>query len=412
MSSTRTIAALDIGSFKTCCFIAEARDGGSVRVTGMSHQASAGIKQGIVVDMEAAQHAISSAVHSAEQMAGTQVTEAIVSLTGGLGKSRVFRHEMTIGGGAVRDMDVRRLVADCRASAIEPDRTLIHAVPVGYSIDGAPTTMDPRGMHGQTLGVRMTMISAADSVVRNLMTCVARCHLEPRDLVMAPYAAGLAVLVEDERDLGTTVVDMGANSTSLAVFYEGAAIHADIIPVGGRHITNDICQGLHTPVDHAERLKNLYGHAIRSTNDEQAMIDVKLIGEDRDAAPVQVPRSHLTGIIAPRIEEILELVKERLEASGLSAIAGQRVVLTGGAAQLAGLRELAAQVLEKQVRIGRPLRLSGLAESTGGPGFATCAGLIMFAVDDRGEARGTETYRLTVQPGLFGKLGGWIRENF
>lgn len=412
MSSPRTIAALDIGSFKVCCFIAEARDGGHVRVTGMSHQASAGIKQGMVVDMEAAQHAISSAVHSAEQMAGTQVTEAIVSLTGGNLKSRIMRREMAIGGGAVRDMDVRRLLQDCRVAAVEPDRTLIHAVPVGYSIDGSPTTMDPRGMHGQSLGVRMTMMSASESAIRNLLTCVARCHLEPRDLVAAPYAAGLSALVEDERDLGTTVVDMGGGTTSIAVFYEGAAIHTDIIPVGGRHITNDISQGLHTPIEHAERLKNLYGNAIRSTNDEHEMIDVRQIGDDRDATPIQVPRSHLTGIIAPRIEEILELVKARIDGSGVAGMAGQRVVLTGGAAQLPGLRELAGEMLEKQVRIGRPLRISGLAEATGGPAFATCAGLIMFAVDDRGEARAAQAHKNPVQAGFFGRLGGWLRENF
>lgn len=412
MSSHRTIAALDVGSFKICCFIAEARGPGKVRVTGMSHQASAGIRQGMVVDMDAAQQAISSAVHSAEQMAGSQVHEVVVSLTGGHPRSQVLRREMTIGGGAIKDMDVRRLLHDCRGSASLTDSMLIHAVPVGYSIDGSPLTPDPRGMHGQTLGVRMTVVSAAESAVRNLLTCVARCHLEARDLVVSPYAAGLAALVEDERDLGTTIVEMGAGTTSLAVFYEGAAIHTDVIPIGGRHVTNDISQGLHTRIDHAERLKTLYGNAIRSSNEDREMIDVVQIGEDPDATPQQVPRSHLNGIIAPRIEETLELVRQRLDKSGVSGLAGQRVVLTGGAAQLPGLRELAGQILDKQVRIGRPLRISGLAEATGGPAFATCAGLLMFAVDDRGEARSAQAHKPPTNGSLFGRLGGWFRENF
>ncbi|WP_425405966.1 cell division protein FtsA [Hwanghaeella sp.] len=412
MSSPRTIAALDVGSFKICCFIAEARGPGKVRVTGMSHQASAGIRQGMVVDMDAAQQAISSAVHSAEQMAGSQVHEVVVSLTGGQPRSQVLRREMTIGGGAIKDMDVRRLLHDCRGSATLTDSMLIHAVPVGYSIDGSPLTPDPRGMHGQTLGVRMTVVSAAESAVRNLLTCVARCHLEVRDLVVSPYAAGLAALVEDERDLGTTIVEMGAGTTSLAVFYEGAAIHTDVIPIGGRHVTNDISQGLHTRIDHAERLKTLYGNAIRSSNEDREMIDVVQIGEDPDATPQQVPRSHLNGIIAPRIEETMELVRQRLDKSGVSGLAGQRVVLTGGAAQLPGLRELAGQILDKQVRIGRPLRISGLAEATGGPAFATCAGLLMFAVDDRGEARSAQAQKAPANGSLFGRLGGWFRENF
>jgi len=412
MSTPRTIAALDVGSFKICCFIAESRGAGQVRVTGMSHQASAGIRQGMVVDMEAAQQAISSAVHSAEKMAGTQVHEMVVSLTGGQPESQVVRREMNIGGGAIRDMDVRRLLQDCRGLAALNDRSLIHAVPVGYSIDGSPMTPDPRGMHGQTLGVRMTVVSAADSAVRNLLNCIARCHLETRDLVVSPYAAGLSALVEDERDLGTTIVEMGAGTTSLAVFYEGAAIHTDVIPIGGRHVTNDISQGLHTRIDHAERLKTLYGNAIRSASDESEMIDVVQIGEDPDASPHQIPRSHLSGIIAPRIEETLELVRQRLDKSGVAGLAGQRVVLTGGGAQMPGLRELAGQILDKQVRIGRPLRISGLAEATGGPGFATCAGLLMFAIDDRGEARAAQAHKPQQNVGLIGRLGGWFRENF
>ncbi|MDJ0686384.1 MAG: cell division protein FtsA [Alphaproteobacteria bacterium] len=412
MSGARIVAALDVGSFKVCCFIAEARDDGTLRVIGMSHQASAGVKQGVIVDMELAQQAISSAVHAAEQMAGVQVRDVTVSLTGGAPVTQTLRREMTIGGGAVKDVDVRRLLHDCRAGAQLEGRQLIHAIPVGYSIDGSPTTLDPRGMHGQMLGVRMTVVSAAASTVRNLLTCVARCHLEVRDLVVAPYAAGLAALVEDERDLGATVVDIGAGVTALAVFYEGAAIHMDVIPVGGRHVTNDISQGLHTRIDHAERLKTLYGNAVRSTTDDEEMIDVVQIGEEQDAAGLQAPRSHLTGIIAPRTEEILEMVKRRLDQSGVAGVAGQRMILTGGAAQLPGIREVATHILGKQVRVGRPLRLSGLAEATGGPAFATAAGLLMFAVDDRGEARGAEVKKQSAKVGAFGKIGGWLRDNF
>lgn len=412
MTGVRIIAGLDVGSYKICCFIAEAREDGSLTVIGMSHQASAGVKQGVIIDMEAAQHAMASAVHAAEQMAGVQIREVTVSLTAGGPKSKTLRREMTIGGGAIKDVDVRRLLHDCRAEAHGEGRQLIHAVPVGYSIDGSPTTHDPRGMHGQMLGVRMTAVSAAESAVRNLLTCVARCHLEVRDLVLAPYAAGLSAMLEDERDLGATLVDIGGGVTSLAVFYEGSPVHMDVIPVGGRHITNDISQGLHTSIDNAERLKTYFGNAVRSTVDDANMIDVVPIGEDPETGAHQEPRSHLTGIIAPRVEEILELVKHRVESSGVSALAGQRVILTGGAATMPGIREVATQILGKQVRVGRPLRINGLASSTGGPAFATAAGLLMFAVDDRGEARGAEIKKQAMRTGTFGRIGGWLRDNF
>lgn len=412
MSTNRIIAALDVGSFKVCCFIAQVREGGSIRVTGMSHQASAGIERGVVTDMKAAEAAISSAVHAAEQMAGTRVDEIAVSLTGGAPESAVIRRDTVVAGNAIKDIEVRRLLQECRLSVPLEGRSLIHAVPIGYSIDGSPMTSDPRGMHGQTLSVQMTAITASTGRIQTLLSCIANCHLQVSELVIAPYAAGLASLVEDERDLGATLIDMGAGTTSMAVFYEGATVYADVIPVGGGHVTRDIARGLSTPPQQAERLKTLYGSALRTANDDHEMIDVPALGEDRETPPNQVPRSYLNSIIAPRLEETFELVRERLEKSGVAGLAGQRVVLIGGASQLPGAQQLAAQILEKQVRLGRPLRIAGLAEATGGPAFATCAGLLAFVVDNRGEARRTAAERSPENGGFFSKMGGWFRENF
>ncbi len=412
MSANRTIAALDVGSTKVSCFIAEASDAGRLRVTGMSHHASAGVKNGIVTDMDAAYRAILAAVHQAEQMAGGEtISDVVVSVGGVHPKSASVRREMVIGGGAIKDADVRRLLEDARNSVGLGDDMLLHAIPAGYSVDGGPLLREPRAMHGQSLGVRMQVVTAARSPVQNLANCVLQCHLKIQDFALSSYAAGLSSLVEDERDLGAIVIDMGGGTTSFSVFFEGSAVYSDAIPVGGLHVTADIARGLSTPVNQAERLKNLFGSAIPAPSDAREMIDAPQVGEDADTVPNRVPKSYLVSIIQPRIEETFELVRDKLDATGGAGRAGHRVVLTGGASQLPGVRDTAARILGKQVRHGRPLGITGLAEATGGPGFAVAAGLLSFAVDDRGEARAAKA-REPARGGIMRRMGGWLRENF
>lgn len=409
MATTRKLTALDVGSTKICCFIAEVSEAGRLRVTGISHQQSAGLKGGVVVDMESAYRAILSAVHSAEQMAGTTIEDVIVSINGGRPQSTTLTREMMIGGGAIRDPDITRILQDVRDEANIANRMLLHAIPIGYSVDGGPLLKEPRAMHAQTLAVKMHVVTANEAAVQNLVNCVARCHLRVSDYALAPYAAGLSSLVEDEKDLGATVIDLGGGTTSFCVFYEGAAVHGDCIPVGGQHVTSDIARGLATSLHQAERLKTLYGSCLPAPSDDRDMIDAPRIGEEDDASPNRVPKSFLVSIIAPRLEETFELIKKRLDASGAAGMAGQRVVLTGGASQLPGVREMAARILGKQVRHGRPLKVSGLAEATGGPAFATAAGLLHFAVDDCGEARGAAAQSDASRAGFLSKMGGWFR---
>lgn len=409
MATTRKLTALDVGSTKICCFIAEVSDAGRIRVTGMSHQQSAGLKAGNIVDMESAYRAILSAVHSAEQMAGTTIEDTVISINGARPQSTGMTREMMIGGGAIRDPDIARLLQEARQAADLEGRMILHAIPIGYSVDGGPLLKEPRGMHGQTLAVRMHVVTANESAMQNLVNCVARCHLAVSDYALAPYAAGLAALVEDEKDLGATIIDMGGGTTSFCVFYEGAAVHGDCIPVGGQHVTSDIARGLATSLHQAERLKTLYGSCLPAPSDDREMIDAPRIGEEDDDSPNRVPKSHLVSIIEPRLEETFELVRKRLDASGAAGMAGQRVVLTGGASQLPGVRELAARILGKQVRHGRPLKVSGLAEATGGPAFATAAGLLHFAVDDCGEARAAAQPDPANRGGLISRVGGWFR---
>jgi len=405
------VSALDIGSTKVCCFIARVEND-KPRVLGIGHQISRGVRNGTIVDLEAASTSVLNAVHAAEQMAGETIQRVVANLSGGFSASRIIRAEIGITAREIGDADMRRVLEHGYLMREPRDRQVIHSVPVGFSVDDSRGIRDPRGMLGERLGVNMHVVTASAAGVRNHASAIGRSHLEVEALVVSPYASGLSCLVEDEIGLGVTVIDMGGGTTTIGVFFDGNLIFADYVPVGGGHVTNDIARGLSTSIADAERMKTLFGSAISSSTDEREMIAVPQIGEEDDGHVNHVPKSLLVGIIAPRIEETFELARNRLEASGFDKIAGRRVVLTGGACQLHGAREFAGLILDKQVRIGRPQRVTGLAEATGGPAFATTAGLLHFALSEQAEVTGPRRWPEASRRGVFGRLGHWLRENF
>jgi len=414
-----TVAALDVGSSKISCFIAKIEPGrmsnghAPVRVTGIGHQVSRGIRAGAVVDMDAAEDAIRIAVDAAERMAGVTIKDVVVGVSGCDPKSQTVGVKAAISGPEVTDQDCGRLISYAQSNFQPDGRDVLHAIPTNYSIDGSRGVRDPRGMFGEKLGVDVHMISGQRGPLRNLELCIERCHLSVAGITVSPYASGLASLVEDEMDLGVAVIDMGGGTTSLGVFFEGAMVYCDSVSIGGNHITNDIARGLSTPLAHAERMKTLYGSALASPSDEREMIDVPQVGESEADSANHIPRSMLTGIIQPRLEETFELVRDRLEASGFARLAGRRVVLTGGASQMNGARELASRMLDKQVRVGQPIRLTGLAEATGGPAFSTCAGLLTYAQISPFESAGSdsEAENATGRGQIF-RFGRWLKDNF
>jgi len=406
------VAALDIGTSKIACIIARV-DGAQPKVIGVGQHGARGIKAGTVVDMEAAQQSIIQAVHAAEQMAGETLQGVVVNLSGGHPSSRTSLHEIPVEGHEISDNDLRRVLDEGRQMVSEPaDRTILHTIPVGFSIDGSRGIRDPRGMFGQRLGVHMHAVSASTGAIRTLASCVSRCHLDIDGVVVSPYAAGMSALVEDERQLGVTLIDMGAGTTTIAVFFDGNLVFTDCVPIGGMHVTNDIARGLSTPLAHAERMKTLYGSATVASTDDKEMIDVPLIGEDNHIHANAVPKSILTGIIQPRLEETFELVRSRLEASGFDKLAAPRAVLVGGGAQLQGVRDLAALILDKTVRLGRPAGLQALSDPFAGPAFATAAGLIHYALQPAAEAVKRPRSNGPQPTGMFGRLGLWLKENF
>lgn len=406
------VAVLDVGSSKVACMIAHRTDTGH-EVIGAGQQVSHGIRGGVVLDMELAEAAIRSAVEIAEHMARETISRMVVSLTGGLPQSRRVRFEVPLNGHEVGDLDIQRVLdSQWLRQQQTADRRLVHAIPVSYSIDDHQGVRDPRGMVGSRLGANLHLVSVEATAARNITTCVSRCHLEPETLIASGYAAGLGCLVDDEMDLGCTLLDMGAGSTGIALFYQGELVHLDAVPVGGLHVTNDIARGLSTTVAHAERIKSLFASVLRSPSDDRELINVPLVGEDDEGEAQQVPRSMLYGIVKPRIDELLELVRARIQASGLHNMAGRTVILTGGASQLTGLRELTASMLSSKVRIGRPAPVSGVPESFTGPGFSVCAGLLHYIFEKPEEPISPSFSHLSEGRGPFGRLGTWLREHF
>jgi cell division protein FtsA len=406
------IAGIDVGTTKICCFIGRVEADGP-RVVGIGHQLSRGLRGGSIVDLEAATESIGNAIHAAEEMAGLTIERVIVN-KGAFSASRIVRTEIDFPAREITDANMRQVLERDYLMRNAADRQVIHSIPVGFSVDDSRGIRDPRGMVGQRLGVDMHVATTDVAAARNLTLLVERCHIGVEAMVAAPYVSGLSVLAEDEADLGAALIDMGAGTTTMAVFSGGRLVHGDGFAVGGQHVTMDIARGLNTSMSVAERIKAYYGSVLSGGSDERDMITIPSVDDADRGAPQFVSRAQLMGIIRPRIEEILEMVRDRLKASSFAAEPRGRVVLTGGASQLNGLVELASQILGRPVRIGRPLGIARLPEEAKGPAFAAATGLLVYpqaAHLEHFEGSGRRTGRMTTE-GYIARVGRWLRESF
>ncbi len=418
------VCALEIGTSKIVCLVARLkprapqdvlrRRSHGIEVLGIGHVQSRGVKSGTVIDIQEAEEALRLAVDSAERMAGVHVESVVVSMTAGRMSSELYAATVHLQGPSAADGDIARVLTAGSRHSVRDGRVVLHSLPIGYAIDDARGIRDPRGMLGRSLGVDMHVVTAEVAAARNLMLVVERCHLGVEAMVAAPYVSGLSVLADDEADLGAAVVDLGAGTTTVAVFSGGRFVHADGFALGGNHVTMDLARGLTTTVADAERMKTLWGAAVSGPSDDRDMINVPSVGDDEHEPPRIIPRAGLVRIIRPRVEEILEMVRDRLAASPFAADPRGRVILTGGAAQLTGLSELASRILNRQVRVGRPLGISGLPEAVKGPAFAAAAGLLVYpqcAYLEHCEPRRTRQL-MTGTDGYFAKVGRWLKESF
>ena len=320
---------------------------------GVGHLRSRGIKAGVIIDLAEAEATVRAAIAQAERAARLTLEEVFVSVSCGRLQSSNFSASVDISGGVVRSDDIDRLMAGGHAFAEREGRTLIHLNRIGFRVDGAAGSHDPRGMAASRLSADLHTVAADEAPVRNLMLVVERCYLNVRALIATPYASALAATSEEERRLGVTCIDIGGGTATVAAFADGHFIHAATVPVGGHHITLDIAQSLQTPLAEAERIKTLYGTMVLAQSDEFETFSYALAGEE-DGARGQATKAHLAGIIRPRVAGILGMVRERLDKAGVSSFAGERVVLTGGASALVGLGEFAANTLGRPARVATP----------------------------------------------------------
>ncbi len=418
------VSVLDVGSTKVCCIIARLRprDPGEalrgrthqIEIIGFGQRQAQGMKSGVVTDMEAAERCIRHAVDAAERMANLTVDSLIVSMSAGRLQSETYSASVALDGHEVQEDDIARVLRAGRSHSLTEGRSSIHSLPIGYSLDGNRGISDPTDMFGNKLGVDMHVVTADHAPIRNLELCVNRCHLQVEAFVATPYASGLSVLVDDEAELGVACIDMGGGTTTISIFVEGQFVHTDGFAIGGHHVTMDIARGLSTRLADAERLKTLAGSALPSVSDDREILTVPPVGDDERDLPHQVPRSALTRIIRPRVEEILELARDKINSSGFSAQVGRRLVLTGGASQLTGMSEVARRILARNVRLGRPLGAAGLPEIAKGPSFSAAVGLLIYPQVAQIEQFATRKQKLSLTgtDGYFARVGQWFRECF
>ena len=421
------IAVLDVGTSKIACLILKF-DGrervpsgegiGAMagqtkfRVIGAATTRSRGIDLGETVAVQETERAIRTAVQAAQKMANCRVDHVMACLSGGQPRSYGLAGQVNVSGDVVGETDIAHVLAACDVPDYGADREILHAQPVNFALDHRSGLIDPRDQIGQRLACDMHMLTVDTPVIENLIYCLRRCDLELAGLAISSYVSAISALVEDEQELGAACVDMGGGTTGLSIFMKRHMIYADAVRMGGVHVTQDISKGLQIGMAAAERIKTFHGGAVATGLDDRELIEAPHIGDRHPAERRTISRSALIGVIRPRLEEILEEVRERLDASGFQHMPARRIVLTGGGAQLIGVEEVAGRVLGQQVRIGKPMRIAGLPQATTGPGFSAAVGLALYAARPQDELWDFEPAGGFSSRRRLSQAVRWFRENW
>jgi len=373
------IAALDIGTTKICCALAQPLENSSeLQIFGLGHQISQGVNHGKIVNVREASSAISKAIHAAEHMARQSIQEVFVNLSGPVTSLRPIVIK-ELGGRAVEEEDIQNLLLQAQQLATKNDKEeTLHCLPICYSVDDNKNVLDPLDMYAETLGVKVHVTTTSKSRVRNLISTLDRAQVDAQHILYTPYASGLGTLVEDEMDLGVGVIDFGGGTTSIGIFKCGNCLFSASVPLGGVNITNDIAHALSTPIVQAERLKILYGSALFSPLNKKERLKIPQISISQKEVEKSITRFELNSIIQPRLDEIFDLLLEKLNHYPAVKSAARRFVLTGGGSQMTDIKKYAAKKLGQQVRLGLPIDIQGLTEASGGASFSVCAGLLHY----------------------------------
>jgi len=397
------IVGLDIGTSKIACIVAEAGPDGRLDIVGIGTHPSKGLRRGVVVNIESTVESIRLAVEEAELMADVDIKKVYVGIAGSHIRGYNSHGVVATKNGEVTDDDVNRVVEAAKAMNIPADQQILHVLPQEFIIDRQDGIREPVGMSGVRLETRVHVITGAVSSAQNIIKCCNRCDLDVSATVLEQIASSEAVLSQDEKDIGVLLVDIGGGTTDLAVFIDGAIRHTAVIPVGGDHMTNDLVAGLRTSAREADILKKKYGSCMTSMISADETVEVPRVG---GRPPQTMPRQVMAQLLEPRMQELFELVREELERSGYRELVAAGVVLTGGSCLLEGAQELADEIFELPVRLGRPQHVGGLVDVVNSPIFSTGVGLIQYGQRYR-EEHGLR-YDEATSEGLWTSIRRWF----
>ena len=421
MSRVRRVAALDLGTTKVCCAVADVEPDG-LRVLGVGEVPSRGVRKGMIVEIERAAEGVAEALDVAERQSGVPISGAVVGIAGSHIASQNSRGLVAVAAGRreVRHEDVGRAVEAARAIAVPSDREIVHVLPRSFTVDGQEGVRDALGMHGTRLGVEAHIVTGASTAIQNVVKVMHEAGLDVEDLVLQALASAEAVVTEDEFERGVVVADVGGGTTDVAVFAGGAIAHTAVLPVGGSHVTGDLAVGLRADLDTAEEVKRRVGHCLQLTVPADATVTITPMGYDE---PAVVPQRYVAEVIGPRAREMAELILAEIErGGGTPAALPGGLVLTGGGALLRGFAEICAQVVDLPVRVAAPQTLGeGLDEALDGPQHATCVGLLRWASRQRagrfvrasnGNGQGRANGNGNGNSSVNERFGRWLRELF
>jgi len=402
------IVGLDIGTSKIVAVVAELQPEGSLKVIGLGQHASRGLKKGVVINIDSTVQAIQRAIEEAELMADCKISSVFTGIAGGHIKSLNSHGMVKIKDAEVSQADVDRVIETARAIALPSDQQILHILTQEFIIDGQEDVREPISMSGMKLEVKVHIVTGAVSAAQNIVKCIKRCGLEVSDLILQPLASSVAVLTEDEKELGVCLVDIGGGTTDIAVFKQGAIRHTAVVPIAGDQITNDVAVAFRTPTLSAEDIKIKYGCALRQLAEPHEVVEVPGV-DGREARQLSVQT--LAEVIEPRVVELYEFILGELRRSGMEEMIASGIVITGGSAMMRGMVDLGEEIFHMPVRLGLPRYVGGLSEVVSNPRYATGVGLVLM---------GKQQVERQIQSGMgsnsFGrvldKMKSWFQGNF
>ena len=403
------IVGLDIGTTKICCIIGEVTSENEIDIIGLGQSPSRGLRKGVVVNIDSTVESIKTAVEEAELMAGCEIDSVFVGIAGGHINSLNSHGIIAVKGKDIVQKDVERVIEAAKAIAIPLDREVIHVLPQEYIVDNQDGIKTPLGMAGVRLEAKVHIVTAAVTSAQNIVKCVNKAGLGVQDIVLEQLASSESVLSSDEKELGVAMIDIGGGTSDLAIFYQGAIKHTSVLTIAGSQMTNDIAIGLRTPNSEAEKIKHSYGCAYSSLVRDDETIEVPSVG---GREPRTVSRQILSEIIEARAKEMFELLDHELNASGYREIISSGIVLTGGAANMQGIADLAESVFQGPVRVGTPIGFGGLIDVVNSPMYATSTGLIQYGSKRLKSGTIRELQGRNLFEKIFSRMRDWAEEFF